>query len=312
MPPIKKVVVFGGLGSFATPIASALVKAQFDVLVIVRPECTSNFPPNVPVARVDYTVVRLKPVLWGADAVVSVIGSAGLSVQNTLIDAAAAAGVKRFILDNFGWVPDSTELTEFKCLGSSKRITLEHVENVAQANPKFTFTGVAIGFPIDWSLKCFPSMGFDFRKHSAIIYDDGAEDFTGTTLEGIGQAVVGVLQNPEKTENQFLKVRSIRTNQNELLAAFQSVTGKTWEVKYSTTEEVLKRAKERRKKGIKEWMLDVLIYYLYEPGKARCFIASDEEPALDLLEIRQETAHEIASKVLESVKVMPERKWAMR
>lgn len=45
-------------------------------------------------------------------------------------------------------------------------------------------------------MKKFPLMGFDVSKHEVIIYDQGKERFTGTTLEGIGQAVVGTLQHP--------------------------------------------------------------------------------------------------------------------
>ncbi|KAI8965457.1 NAD(P)-binding protein [Daldinia sp. FL1419] len=301
MSSIKKVAIFGAAGNFGTPITAALVKAGFDVTIITRVESTSVFPQGIPVIRTEYTVEKLTTVLSGQDAAVSVIGPGGVSLQTTLVDAAEAAGVQRFVLDDFGWGPDFNSLPEFKSIDAQRKVAWARVSELSQANPKFTFSGIAIGNPIDWALKRFPLMGFDVQKRSAIIYDDGTEEFTGTTLEGIGQAVVGVLKHPKETANRFLKARSIQVNQSKLLDAFQKVTGQNWEVQHASAKDFLESGRKKYEAGDKGWILELLVYQLYAPGDARCIIASREDSDADLLEIREETPEEVARKVMSSL-----------
>jgi len=72
-----------------------------------------------------------------------------------MIDAAAAAGVKRFIIDDFGWGPNVRGLPEFKEIQSQRRAGWDHAKAVADSKPQFTFTGISTGNPIDWvSISC--------------------------------------------------------------------------------------------------------------------------------------------------------------
>ncbi|OTA64099.1 NAD(P)-binding protein [Hypoxylon sp. EC38] len=301
MSTIKKVAVFGAAGNFGTPITAALVEAGFDVTIITRLESTSTFPDGIPVIKTEYTVEKLTAALSGQDAAVCAVGPAGISAQITMIDAAAAAGIKRFIVDDFGWGPNFRSLPEFREIGAQRRAAWDHAAKVAKANPKFSWTGVTIGNPIDWAIKRFPLMGFDVQKRSVIIYDDGTEEFTGTTLEGIGQAVVGVLKHPEETANRFVKARSIQTCQNQLLDAFQRVSGQSWEVRCGSTKELLESGRKKHQAGLGGWVLELVVYQLFAPGEARCIVASKEESDAELLEMKDESPEDIAQKVLNAV-----------
>lgn len=142
-------------------------------------------------------------------------------------------------------------------------------------------------------------MGFDVRNSTAIIYDAGEEMFTGTTLEGIGQSVVGVLRHPDETANRFVNAMSIKTCQNELLQAFRKVTGKEWPVRHSTTEEMKVQGRARYQSGAGGWTLYIAVAQLLDPGMARNVVApSREESDADLLGIVEETPESIAEKVL--------------
>ncbi|OTB05611.1 hypothetical protein M426DRAFT_21643 [Hypoxylon sp. CI-4A] len=303
MTGIKKVTVFGAAGNFGTPITAALVKAGFNVTIITRIDSASTFPHGIPVIRSEYTVEKLTAALQGQDAVVCAVGPAGISTQVAMLDAAEAAGVKRFIVDDFGWGPDFRSLPEFRPIGVQRRAAWDHAKKLSQVNPDFTYTGISIGNPTDWALKRFPLMGFDVQKHSATIYDEGTEEFTGTTLEGIGQAAVGVLRNPQETANRFVKARSIQTCQNQLLDAFQQVTGESWDVKRRSVKELLESGREKHRAGVGGWVLDLVVYQLFEPGEARCVLASREDSDAELLGIREETAEDVVRKVLDSVAV---------
>jgi hypothetical protein len=142
-------------------------------------------------------------------------------------------------------------------------------------------------------------MGFDVAHCSAIIYDSGTERFTGTTLEGIGQSVVGVLQHPNETANRFVKAQSIITCQNELLKAFQSATGKQWEVQRASTKTLMENGKSKFQEGVSGWILDLVVAQLFDEGQSRCLLArSREESDADLLGIAEESPEQVAAKAL--------------
>lgn len=149
----------------------------------------------------------------------------------------------------------------------------------------------------DKALQRFPTMGFDIAKASAVIYDQGNEYFTGTTLEGIGQSVVGVLRHPDETANRFVTVMSVKTCQRDLLAAFAAVTGaqQQWDVEHSTTRALLERGRAR-KPG---WVLDLAVAQLLDEGEARCLVApSREESDSELLGVVAEAPAQVAAKAL--------------
>ena len=142
-------------------------------------------------------------------------------------------------------------------------------------------------------------MGFNTVSQTATIYDAGTEMFTGTTLEGIGNSVVGVLSHPDETANRFVNVLSIKTCQNELLQAFQKVTGKEWPVEHSTVETLRSEGRARKDAGA-SWTLHLAVTQLLDPGKARNVVApSWKESDSGLLGVAEETPESIAERVMD-------------
>ncbi|KAK7917419.1 NmrA-like family protein [Apiospora marii] len=319
MSSISKVAVFGASGNFGTPVTAALIQAGFDVTIFTRPASTpTTTKPNFPaeagsvVEVADYgDAASLTAALAGHDAVVSVLGPGAMAHEVPLVDAAAAAGVRRFVVNDFGWGQNPRCFPEIREVGARRHVAWDRARDKAAADPRFTWTGVTIGNPIDWrapvanltshiqALRRFPRMGFNVAEHTAVIYDSGTEHFTGTTLEGIGQAVVGVLQHPDETANRFVKARSIKTCQNELLAAFQSESPEKWAVKHEKVADLLAGGRQKHEAGNRGWILDLSVVQLYEEGSARCVVAARREDSdAELLGIREETAREVAAKAL--------------
>ncbi|KAI1274084.1 NmrA-like family protein [Xylaria sp. FL0933] len=306
MTTISKVAIFGAAGNFGAPITAALTKAGFAVTIITRPNSTSTFPAGLAVSRVDYfDVDALAAALAGQDAVVCVVGPGAMGAAEGMVDAAARAGVKRYIINDFGWGVNERSLPEFKPISEPRKVAwhraMEYAKRDEGKKDGFTWTGITIGNPIDWAVAKFPRMGFNIAERRAIIYDDGTEEFTGTTLEGIGQSVVGVLQHPAETANRFVKARSIQTSQNELLAAFQRAAEgqqRQWEIERSTAQQALEEGRAKHAQGTAGWILDLLVFQLYAPGEARCIVASKEDSDSPLLGIREESADEIVEKAL--------------
>ncbi|EPS27631.1 hypothetical protein PDE_02575 [Penicillium oxalicum 114-2] len=261
---------------------------------------TSTFPAGLPIIRANYTLDNLTTALTGQDAAICVVGPGGIGAQATMIEAAEAAGVKRFIVNDFGWGPEYHSLPEFSAIHAHRRTSWNLAKAKAEANPTFTFTGITTGNPIDWAMKRFPLMGFDIAQYSAIIYDSGTEKFTATTLAGIGQSVVGVLQHPDETANRFVKVLSIITTQNELLEAFQRVTGREWPVQRASSRTVLESGQRKFQEGIGSWRLELAVAQMYDEGQARCVVAPSWEGSdSPLLGVQNESADEVVSKALQ-------------
>ncbi|OIW23591.1 NAD(P)-binding protein [Coniochaeta ligniaria NRRL 30616] len=298
---IHKVAVFGASGNFGTPITAALAAAGFDVTAISRLDSTSVFPPGLRVARVAYTLPDLSQALEGQDAAVCVVGPGGMHLQSTMVDAAAAAGVRRFIVDDFGWGRESRSFPEFGEIHRGRTRGWDRARERADGEGEggFSWTGISTGNPVDWALRRFPMMGFDVVKREAVIYDSGTEEFSGTTLEGIGQAVVGVLSHPEETRNRFVRVMSVKTCQNELLEAFEGVTGVKWEVRRDTTGRLLESGREKNREGRPGWVLELVVTQLFQEGEGRGLVArTREETDSDLLGVREESVRDVAIKAL--------------
>ncbi|THV82265.1 NAD(P)-binding protein [Aureobasidium pullulans] len=299
MSPIKNVAVIGASGNFGTPITKALQASGFKITIVTRETSTTVHPPDISTIRTEYTLEALTKALNNQDAVVCVVGPGGVPLQKTFIDAAEATGVQRFIIDDFGWGPDARGFPEFDAIHAVRREGWDHAAKKAKENRNFTWTGLTTGNPIDWAMKKFPLMGFDVSKHEAIIYDQGKEKFTGTTLAGIGQAVVGTLQHPEETANRFLKVQSIQTCQTELLDAFEKITGEKWKVTRTMSKELIEKGKEENKAAIGGWVLKLAVSHLYDVGQGRGMVApSREESDAALLGVKEERAKYVVAKLL--------------
>lgn len=90
----------------------------------------------------------------GQDAAVCVIGPGGIrqGYPKTIVDAAHAAGVKRLIIDDFGWGPDVRGLAEFAQVHAERKAQWDYAKAKAEEDDTaaFTWTGITSGNPIDW------------------------------------------------------------------------------------------------------------------------------------------------------------------
>jgi uncharacterized protein YbjT (DUF2867 family) len=244
----KNVALVGAGGNTGPSILNALLEAKFNVTVLSRPSSTATFPTNVTVLKTDYSEESLVEVLKGQDAVVSAIGGQGLGSQKTIIDAAIKAGVKRFIPSEYGHDVRDEKLVKVIPFFANKGDIIRHAQSKAAAHPEFSWTGVATGAYFDWGLKV-DFFDFDLKNHSVTVWDDGNNRFSATNLATIGRYVAAVLKHPEETANKYIFVHSFSTTQNEIIAALEKHSGKTWTKKHTTVAQGIKDAAAAFKKG---------------------------------------------------------------
>lgn len=179
--------------------------------------------------------------------------------QNVLIDAAIAAGVKRFIPSEFGSDLANPKLAVFPIFGH-KIATQKYLQDALAAKPGMTYTYVSNGPFLDWGL----NHGFllETKDGKPKIYDDGKTVFSATTLASVGQAVVGILSHYDETKNRYVYVRDIDISQQRLLEIAQKVAPeKKWEPVSVNTVDIEKSSNEGIARG--EFTFPVMVGYLF-------------------------------------------------
>jgi uncharacterized protein YbjT (DUF2867 family) len=316
MSPIKKVALAGvsttllprietslthiqAGGLIGTPVLNALVQSDFDVTVLTRQDSTSTFPPSVQVVRVDYTSKSaLVSALRGHDAVVSALTHLALeTAESLLIDAAVEAGVKRFIPSEFGGDTTNPRTATF-ALYAAKVASHKHLEQVAAANPGFTYTSVLTGPLLGW----VASQAFlQPKEKKAQLYDGGERPFSVVTRETMAKAVVGVLSHPEETRNRAVRVHDAAVTLKELLAAAQNAVGEDgWTVTTPGVDETLANAWAGVKAG--NFDFSIIFGFIVAASQGEGYGALFEETDNELFGIPVKTAEEVRS-IVERVAV---------
>jgi hypothetical protein len=121
--------------------------------VLSRASSTYEPEAGVKLLKTDYTHESLVTALKGQDAVVSAIGGAGVSVQTKVIDAAIAAGVKRFIPSEFG--SDTTNpLTLEYFPGWAQKVEIR--KYLESKQDQIEYTAIFNGLFFDWYVNRTP------------------------------------------------------------------------------------------------------------------------------------------------------------
>jgi uncharacterized protein YbjT (DUF2867 family) len=248
-------------GALGEPVLAAIIASgKFNVTVLIRSTSKTTFPSSVKTITVDYTdVSSLTEALRGQDAVVSTVGNHGLQGQTIMIDAAIAAGVKRFLPSEFGSDLSNPKTAKLPVFGYKVNI-IKYIEEKAAANPDFTYTLVRNGAFLDWGLE--KNFLVDLKSGSPRIFDGGDQLLSTTTLESVAKTVVGVLEHPDETRNRAVYVQDMQVSQNKILALAKKIAPeKKWEPVPTSLAEIEKASNEALAKG--QFTPAVLVEYLF-------------------------------------------------
>ncbi|PQE33620.1 hypothetical protein CJF32_00008613 [Rutstroemia sp. NJR-2017a WRK4] len=291
MSVIKNVAITGASGALGKPILDAILNSgKFNVTVLTRASSKGQFPSSVKVVPVDFdSVESLTAALKGQDAVVSAVGTEGFPGQNIVVDAAVAAGVKRFLPSEFGSDLDNPKTKTLPVFGYKVAVAA-HIEEVASKNPEFSYTYVRNGPFLDWGLE--HNFLFDLASGKPRIFDGGDQLFSTTTLETVGRAVVGVLSKPEETKNRAVYIQDLTTSQNRILALAKEVAPeKSFEPVPASLDDVYQSSNEKLSKG--EVTMEVMVGYLFVSILKEGYGGKMEKTDNELLGLGQKTEEDI-------------------
>jgi hypothetical protein len=232
-----------------------LKESSFNTTILSRQNSESKFPPDVKVIRANYdSHESLKTAFQGQDAVISLVGGLALGDQNKLIDAAIAAGVKRFIPSEYGSNTPDKRTRDIVPVFEAKFGTVNYLKSKEK---EISWTSIIPGPFLDWGLKV-GFLGFHSHSKTATLFDDGEAVFSTTNLHQIGVATVKALEHADQTKNQYVYISGFQTTQKEILAVAEKVTGAKWTVERVSVKEHIEQARVKLQKGDFSAIADLL------------------------------------------------------
>ncbi|KAF6824628.1 NAD(P)-binding protein [Colletotrichum musicola] len=228
--PIKNVAILGGTGALGEALIPCLLAANFTVTCILRPTSTSQPPAGVTIKQSDYNdLASLTAALASQDALVEAFNPSAAAHQRTILAAALAAAVRHVITPDFSgntFHPRASELQIFNPKLQAQR-ELETV--IAEAAGKLSWTAIVTGPWYDWTI----AKGiFWVDKNRKIItrYGSGDQKCSVSRHALNGEALVAVLQNPERYRNRPAYFASHTVSTNEIIDVVKELRLKGWEV----------------------------------------------------------------------------------
>ncbi|KAK4175078.1 hypothetical protein QBC36DRAFT_332263 [Triangularia setosa] len=289
---ITNVVLAGATGNLGPSILEQLLLAgEFTVTVLVRKESPHTFPPPIKTITVDYeSLESLTLALSGQDAVISTLPLTTPEKQLLLIEAAAKAGVKRFLPTEFGADTRNAKVRQLPVF-QTKFLAQDLLEKKAKEG-RLTYTLVANGPFFDWGLKI--NWLVNVKDRRAILYDGGHRKISFSLLSDIGRAVVGVLKHPQETENRMVFVQSTVQSFKDVFETAKKLTpGEKWTEEVVMVEDLLSSARADPEK----FAMNFINAIIAGEGYGSLFEKNDNE-LLGIKELTQEEVEEVVKKYL--------------
>jgi uncharacterized protein YbjT (DUF2867 family) len=231
---LRNVAVFGAGGNNVGHHVLKTLLSQpdhFNVSVLARASSKTTFPSNVKVIRLPDNPSEADYVsaFRDIDAIVSAVGYPAKIEEKTLIDAAVAAGVKRFIPSEYGLVNSYPAARQLNPVFAAKADTMEYLQTKEKEG--LSWTVIPTGLWLDWCINLVPVFGgFDAKAHRVHLWDGGEHRLSFTTLPWVAEAIAQILRNPDSTKNKIFPVRAFEASQKEVVAALEREQGVKYEV----------------------------------------------------------------------------------
>jgi len=278
MSSIENVTLVGGSGRLGSLVLEKLLASnKFNVQVLKRAGSSSTYAEGVKVVETDFTHLEsLAAALKGQDAVVSVVSDPSVLSQKLMIDAAIAAGVKRFLPSNYGSNmanPNCRKLPIF-----AMKVAVEDYLMEKSKTTDLTYTLVYTGGFTDLCIR--GKIIMDLSSSQPGIFNGGDYQFSTTSMPTVGDVIVGVLAHPNETRNRPVYVSEMSLSQNHLLSVAKKIApNKPWAPVNLDLDVMVNSAMERLAQGQHDMptVLPILLKSAIDPEFGANFTENDNE-----------------------------------
>ncbi|WVZ71906.1 hypothetical protein U9M48_020437 [Paspalum notatum var. saurae] len=252
----SSILVVGGTGYLGRHMVAASARLGHPTLALVRDTAPSD-PAKAALLKSfqDAGVTLLKGDLYDhgslvraaklADVVISAVRPPQLADQTRLLDAIKEAGnVKRFFPSEFGFDVDRTDAVEpTRSMLVASKVAIRRAVEASGVPYTYVWTGYFFGYglPGIGQILAEPSPPVD----KAVVLGDGNTKVSFVDEGDIATYTVLAADDP-RAENKTLYVRppANTLSQNELLALWESKTGKAFERVHVAEDALLKQIQE--------------------------------------------------------------------
>ncbi|KAK4931677.1 hypothetical protein LTR49_001742 [Elasticomyces elasticus] len=318
--PLKNIAIVGAGGRIGGFIANALIEqGQHRVTALTRPDSTAELPASIhDVKKADYSShSSLVEALKGQDfLVISMNVMAPKDSQTRLIDAAVEAGVRWIMPNEYGGSWSSSEqMGKDDLLGPGILAIRKYIEEKG-----VNWVSCVCGFWYEFSLSGAEiRYGFDFKKRSLTIFDDGKVKHTVSSWPQVGRAVSKLLALPvsgsspclEDWKNKQLCISSFTLSQRDMFDSVLRVTNtqeSDWTITNEGTQDRLKRGQEMMKQGNFAGFAIMLYVSVFFPNGRGDNTALNQNDKLGLPKEDLDEATKVAVEYVESGKA---KAWSM-
>ena len=231
----------------------------------------------------------LTAALKGIDALVSTVAGEATDSQIVLIDAAIAAGVKRFIPSEYGSCTTNPKIEAFPFYAPMFKIKRYLQEKAKTEN--LTWTVFACGAFMEFVFG--GTMILDFAQHKAVLLDEGDNRLSSTSMPNIGRAIAGILKNFEATKNKVVRTSEVILTQNQLLRIAEEVRPDIkWEISKVQSSAILKEGLDKLSTG--DFSMPVIIKVLTgTAGAGETYGSAYDETDNELLGVKELTEEDL-------------------
>lgn len=224
------VLFIGGASGVARSFLPPLIASpNVNITILSRLNSTSslaNLPSSIKKVNADLTdLPTLISAFEGIDVIVSTISFAVLHHEALYLEAAIAAGVKRFIASGYGVDPAHPSIQTKKDHPFFKpKISNQALQEKLAAEGKISYTTIVPAAFADWGFE-YSFWGIDIPNRKAILIDGGDVPYSSTNLLTVGKTLAWIVNNLDASKNRKIYIQDIAASQNELLAETEKVLG---------------------------------------------------------------------------------------
>lgn len=252
-------------GQVGKYIVEALIaNGNHRITALTREVSTNSIPAGVhSIKKIDYaqpsTIVE---ALKGQDALICTLSVRATNEAEKLSRAAAEAGVKWILPNEFGNSKNNEQIEREIIIGVKKRQDRKLIEGLGVSS----WIGVGTGFWYEYSLSAGAwSYGFDIKNRAVTFYDDGTKQIDTSTWPQVGRGVANLLalkvlpedendKSPTLSQfrNDFVCISSFKLSQQQMLESLLRVTGtnrEDWKITSESVKERYARGQEMLKAG---------------------------------------------------------------
>jgi hypothetical protein len=221
--------------------------------VLTYPSQSLSLPHHVSKDAVEHRKSNFSPeslqsAFAGQDLVISTMAGGDFEQQIQIIDAAVAAGVKRFIPHEFDHDTMNPAIQKRIVKYAGRAKVIDHLQQISKSNPNFEWAAVATGCTLDKHL-ISGALGFDFEWQSATLHGIGTERFAASSLSRVGQVVARLIAHWPAVANQYLYAAGVLTSGNEILRSAEKATQRPWTAGNYDVEDCIREGESRIQRG---------------------------------------------------------------